>query len=99
MKLSLTGDKGAVARGDFLVDLAWGNGAVPLCLSADERSIFAMDKHAGLHEFDLHSNAHTPLTEPQSRLNIGLAHMIRHGDLLVCGFNRDGYRLHFFRES
>ncbi|HEY9773914.1 MAG TPA: hypothetical protein V6C81_08910 [Planktothrix sp.] len=95
MKLSSSSGK-QVAGGLFPVDLAWGNGGVPLALSENEQFIYAADKHAGLHRFDINAGTHVVMAPPTSADNVGLAHMDRCGLTLVCGFNRDGYKIHTY---
>lgn len=78
----------------FDVDLAWGNGGVATTLSRDEDYLYGVDKLGGLHRFDLSTGEHGETSSPFASAPVGIAHLIRFNNAIICGFNRDGYRIH-----
>ena len=86
-----------VALGEFDVDLAWGNGGVPLTLSEDGRTIFGVDKRGKLYAWDIHKeNQKARVVFAGAGKELGMAHLDRLGSRLYCGFNRDGYRMRVY---
>lgn len=92
---SILNDKGwVICHHSFNVDLAWGNGADPLAINEDMGTIFGVDKFGGLHGWELESGKYNLLCRPESEHSIGMAHATIIDRTILCGFNRDGYRIH-----
>jgi len=85
-------DGAILAHADFDVDLAWGNGGVPLALTAD--ALCGLGRRGEVHLFDLHTGARVATTAPHRETSAGIGHAAVIGDHLLFGYNRDGYRLH-----
>lgn len=80
----------------FEVDLAWGNGGIPLALSEKEQLLFGIDRHARLFAWNLTDGGMIVLAgaDKAQEQTLGIAHMVKVKRSLYCGFNRGGYRLH-----
>jgi len=85
-------DGTARGAGPFAVDLAWGNGGVPLAVVGG--SLCGLGRHGEVHVFDPANAALRATTQPHRDTSAGIGHAAVIGDHLVFGYNRDGYRLH-----
>ncbi len=78
--------------GPLPADAAWGTGGVAV---APVGMRLAVAGRTGcVHLIDLRHPASPLSTLPIAAASLGIAHMAVVGPLIVCGFNRGGYRLH-----
>ena len=92
----LIGPDGHIIQHQFGKDLAWGNGGDPVQYHAASQSVFGVDKLGGIHCWNARSGGYRLLFEPFFETTRGIAHATMIGNRLLCGFNRDGYRVHEF---
>lgn len=83
-----------VTAGSFEQELAWGNGGYPL-LCTNEKLYF-VDRYANLYCCDIASGAVHCCWESPNNRSLGIAHLVKHQQLLVCGFNRGGYNIYSY---
>lgn len=77
------------------VNVAWGNGGVPMVLHEQLGCIAAVDRQAALHYWHLQSGIYAGAVKlPDNRdESFGIGHAAIAGTSIVCGFNRAGYQL------
>jgi hypothetical protein len=93
----LSADRGKqLASGRFEVDLAWGNGGTPLVLLDRNNLLAGVDRKANLFCWDA-DGAMFVLGVSDEKESLGIAHLVRSGNGLFCGFNRGGYTLFRYR--
>ncbi len=63
------------------------------------RLVAAAARTGSLHLMDPFGDGSSRSTAPLADTSLGIAHMAAVGPRLLCGFNRDGYRLHAFTHS
>jgi hypothetical protein len=86
----------ALGKIRFSCRLAWGNGGVPLCVTPGGGGLLGMGADGALTAFTLRAGEESwkaAIGEPPLR-PLGIAHMALAGRWVLCGFNRDGFRLH-----
>ncbi|HLY84556.1 MAG TPA: hypothetical protein VKQ71_16340 [Acidimicrobiales bacterium] len=87
-------DGDVVVTGRFPPDLAWGNGGVAVVLVAG--ALCGIGRSGELYLFSTRDGAGVGVTAPLAHHSLGIAHAVVVGDHVLCGWNRDGYRLHSF---
>ncbi|MBY0549490.1 MAG: hypothetical protein K2W95_19595 [Candidatus Obscuribacterales bacterium] len=77
------------------VNVAWGNGGVPIVLHEQLGCIAAVDRQAALHYWHLYSGTYAgSVKAPENNdESYGIGHAAIAGRSVVCGFNRAGYQL------
>ena len=85
-------DGRVVVRGCFPEDLAWGNGGVAVVYVPG--ALCGVGRRGELYMFDARDGSRLTTTAPITGASIGIAHAAAHGDRMLYGFNRGGYRLH-----
>ncbi len=81
----------------FKIDLAWGNGGDPVLLNFDSDTVYGIDKFAGLHSWNMATGEYKLLCQSEETQSLGMAHATIVDRTILCGFNRDGYRIHRYR--
>ncbi len=81
----------------FEIDLAWGNGSDPVLLDLAIDTVYGIDKFAGLHSWNLVTGEHNLHCAAEEKQLLGMAHATIVDGTILCGFNRDNYRIHRYR--
>jgi hypothetical protein len=90
-------DGQTLTAGPLPADVAWGTGGVAVAPLG--RRLVAAGRTGRLHVVDPGDGGRTGATPPLADESLGIAHLAVQGQLVVCGFNRGGYRLHSFTQS
>jgi hypothetical protein len=75
-------------------DVAWGTGGVAVAPFGPW--LAAASRTGGLYLVDPRTGASRRAGSPLAGASLGIAHLAVAGRRVVCGFNRGGYRLHYF---
>jgi len=88
----------ALLENDFAIRPAWGNGSDPLGICHARDLLIAVDRTAALHFWNTNTGAYCSGYGDNDRAerNRGLAHMKVTDELVMAGFNRDGYQVHVY---
>ena len=78
------------------IDLAWGNGARTLVFDNSSHHLYGLDRHAQLYSFCIQTGARRLLWRVRDKESLGIGHAAMANGLIVCGYNRGGYRLHVY---
>ena len=88
-------DGRTLMRGDFPVDVAWGNGGVAVVHTAG--ALCVVGRRGEVCTVDLGTGKPRSTSAPTTDTSIGIAHAAARDGQLLFGFNRGGYRLHTIR--
>jgi hypothetical protein len=94
--LDPSGD-GAVVRGRFAHDLAWGSGGTAVVIAAGR--VCGIGRSGELHVYSTDGGHLQDRTADAANGSLGIAHAAVVDDHVLYGFNRGGYRLHTVRLS
>jgi hypothetical protein len=84
-----------ISSGPLPDDVAWGTGGVAAAPLGP--LLVAVGRTGRLYVLDPDTAVSVATTAPLARSSLGIAHLAVVGPLVLCGFNRGGYRLHCFR--
>lgn len=86
------GDGGAVVRGRFGHDPAWGSGGTAVVIARD--LVCALGRTGEIDVYSTEGGTPRRRTAGFAAESLGIAHAAVVGDSVLFGFNRGGYRLH-----
>ncbi len=86
-----------VTSGRLPDDVAWGTGGVAVAPFGP--GLVAAGRTGCLHVVGADDAGEPSSTPALADTSLGIAHLAADGQRIVCGFNRDGYRLHSFTQS